>query len=111
MSRIAAGGTARNYPCDAKKTPLPLSPIAAARQRGLPRLRESGLSARVAGRLRGPCRPKRDDRRPGAGNRRGGRAPPLAWPRRPDASPLARHGRGTVLLDLLLLVRHALLSR
>src|SRR5215211_8261099 len=103
MSRIAAGGTARNYPGDEKKTLLPLVGIAPARQPGLPGLSGSGVSARVSARLRG-ARPERDDPRSGPRNRRGRRAPPVARPSGPDASPLARNGRGALLRDLLLLL-------
>src|SRR3954451_15975340 len=111
MSRIAVGGTARNYPHDPKETPVPLVGVAAARQPRLPRLRGGGLPARVVARPRGPAGAEGDDRRPGAGDRRGRGAPPVARPGRADAPPLARARRGGVLRDLLLLLGHPLLSR
>ena len=61
--------------------------------------------------MRAPYRrPARVSLRPGARHRRGRAAAAVARPRRPDAPPLARAGRGRVLRDLLLRVGHALLS-
>jgi len=90
---------------------ISIARLAATRQQRLPRLHRGGLSARVAARLRRARGSERDHRRAGARNRRRRGAPSVARPRGPDPSSLVGAGRGAVLLDLLLLVRHALLSR
>src|SRR6185503_13881194 len=97
----------RDYP---ETHPLPVSRLASAGQPRLPRLRSGRVPARVAAGLRRPNRADRHDRGPGTWGGRGRREAPLARSRRTDASPLARDKRGALLLDVLLLVRHALLS-
>src|SRR5207253_6938692 len=84
--------------------------VAPARHRPLPCLRRGGVSARVAAGAGTVCVTACVHVRPGAGDRRGSGAPAVAGPGGPDAAALVRDGRGRVLRDVLLCVRHALLS-
>src|SRR5215210_627136 len=97
MSRIAAEATSASYPHDPPQTLLPLARLPAARQRRLPRLRGGRVPAGVAPGVRGAAGAAGDDRRPVTRDRRGRGGAAVARPRRPDASPVARHGGGLVL--------------
>ena len=89
-SSRATGSSSCARPLDAAALVLPLARLAPARQPGLPCVRRGRLPDRVAARGRGARGPARVHPRPGAGGRRGRRAPALARPCRADAPALAR---------------------
>src|SRR5439155_4897949 len=98
-------------PRDATAVVVPLARIAGARSSGLPRLRRGGVPARIVARAQRAPRPAGLHVWPGTGNRRRRGTATVARSRGPDASPLARPGRGRVLRDVLLRVGDAVLSR
>src|ERR1043165_1989327 len=108
---LSSGRTRGDYDRDGPEVGVSLARVPSARPRSLSRLRRGRLPARVATGSRAVARPARIPVRPGARDRGGRGAPPLAGPRRPDAAPLARARRGRVLRNLLLRVGDAVLPR
>ena len=92
------------------RTDLPLARVAEARSARLPRLCRGRLSARVAAGARAGRGAARVSLRAGAGDRRGRGAPAVARPRRPRRCAAGSSSTRTSSTDVLLRVRHALLS-